>query len=316
MEESEMDLLLYVLGILTGVAISIMYLKRKRIKIQQHFETERNIIQLVESSKDIVYYYQVHPEFKQIYTSPSVEHFLGKGILDILYGVNATPFDIIHPDDLDIINRKVSGNIDYSKPIIQRIRSMDGQYKWFEEHTTPVYEDGVLVAINGIMRNIDDKIELEQRLLYKISHDNLTGMYNRDYFEEQMARYNAEDFADVAIVICDVDNLKLVNDTLGHKKGDELIQRAASSLRLFFEQYGVAARMGGDEFAVILEGYDEHQVQNMIEKYEALLLNEDSYMISIGYAYSESSRNAMEVLYTNADHHMYERKRMRKGILV
>lgn len=311
----------FALGMIIGMIILLVYMKYEKAKWKEVFKHESTIFQLVERSKDIIYYYEVKPAYKHRYTSPSVDNFLGKGTLVELENNPNTPFDIIHPDDYEIMYKKITGDIDYNKGIIQRLRDTEGNYKWFEEHTTPIYENGELIAVQGIMRNIDEKIKLEQDLQYRITHDVLTDVYNRDFFEQTMEKYDQDFDAAVAIVLCDLDELKHLNDNYGHKKGDLLIKESAQLLNQHFINNAIVSRVGGDEFAIILVNTEPVQVELLcrklseeISKYN--VSSEDlEIKMSVGYAYSKHSLGEMERLFTEADQQMYRNKRAKKQLL-
>ncbi|MFZ5924928.1 MAG: sensor domain-containing diguanylate cyclase, partial [Bacillota bacterium] len=97
----------------------------------------------------------------------------------------------------------------------------------------------------------------EERHRHLSMTDSLTGLHNRTYFEQEMHRLEAGSCAPVGIVLCDVDGLKLVNDTLGHDVGDELLLAVAAVFKETFPGGGTVARIGGDEFAMLLPGSDE-----------------------------------------------------------
>ena len=308
-----MNIVYGVLGLFLGCLVTYIFMGYHEKKLKRQFELANNIFQLVEQSKDVIYYYQVKPIHKHLYTSPSVEHFLGKGSLALLYADANTPYDMIHPDEVHIMERKVTNQLDYSKPIIQRLRAMDGTYHWFEEHATPIYENGELIAIQGVMRNIDEKVKLEEDLTYRINHDSLTNIYNRYYFEQQMDFYNEENHH-LTIILCDLDNLKQINDAQGHLQGDRYIQRAANILNECFSPYGTVARVGGDEFAIILPSISDTSMNGLLEKLKATLEKDDSsssvaVKMSIGYASTAHSKHNMEDLYMKADQKMYFEKK-------
>lgn len=145
-------------------------------------------------------------------------------------------------------------------------------------------------------------------------HDSLTDMYNRNYFEQQMQKYCTEINCPVAIVSCDVDGLKQVNDTKGHVEGDKMIQSAATMLKQYFGEHGDVARIGGDEFAVILTNCDEVIVANLCAAFDEFLsaynLEHDLQLsVSVGYAYSNHSFKDMGKLFAQADQQMYKQKR-------
>jgi diguanylate cyclase (GGDEF)-like protein/PAS domain S-box-containing protein len=302
-----------VLGLFLGCLVTYIFMRYREKNLKRQFKLANNIFQLVEQSKDVIYYYQVKPVHKHLYTSPSVEHFLGKGSLALLYDDANTPYEMIHPDEVHIMEHKITNKLDYSKPIIQRLRAMDGTYHWFEEHATPIYENGELIAIQGVMRNIDEKVKLEEDLTYRINHDSLTNIYNRYYFEQQMDFYNEENHT-LTMILCDLDNLKIINDEQGHLQGDRNIQRAANMLNECFSPYGFVARVGGDEFAIILPNTSETSVKGLLDKLKAILEKDDSVSsvpvkMSIGYASTEHSKHSMEELYMKADIKMYFEKK-------
>nr|WP_237458588.1 GGDEF domain-containing protein [Pontibacillus yanchengensis] len=151
-----------------------------------------------------------------------------------------------------------------------------------------------------------------ERLEYQISHDRLTGIYNRDFFENYMKKYDQTDDS-VAMVLCDLDNLKKINDTFGHKQGDELIQNTATLLSSLSESDITVCRVGGDEFALLLTNTSEAEVKLLVNKLIDQLkhFNETTKFpiyLSLGYAYRSNSRAEMENMYMEADQWMYEHK--------
>ncbi len=106
----------------------------------------------------------------------------------------------------------------------------------------------VLVALEDITA----RHKAEEYLRYLGTHDVMTGLYNRMYFQEELKRLGGGRQYPVSILLADLDWLKKVNDTLGHEAGDKLIRRAAEVLKAGFRQEDVVARIGGDEFAVIM----------------------------------------------------------------
>ena len=184
-----------------------------------HRSNRMDLMDLADSSKDVIYHFQFKPEPKYLYISPSIEELLGPGLLEACYQNPLVGYDYIHPEDMALLLKKLEGKIDYSKPILQRWRDHTGKYKWTEEYATPIYEDGELVALMGFIRDVSERVELQQELRYLSSHDILTGIYNRNYFEEIMNRYNNEIDCPIAFIVCDLDELKVINDTFGHATG-------------------------------------------------------------------------------------------------
>ena len=216
--------------LIIGLIIVCLQLNLMRIKLQQQMNRLSPMIQVVENAKDILYYCDTKPKLKYGYLSPVVDNMLGPNSLKEHLKYPDKLYEIVHPDDYEILLKKVTGDLDYSKPIILRLKNTIGEYIWFEEYATPIYENGEVIAVQGIYRNINDKVELQKKLEYKISHDALTNIYNREYFESKFEYYDTENDVAIAIVICDLDELKYINDHFGHKMGDTLIKETANLL--------------------------------------------------------------------------------------
>jgi diguanylate cyclase (GGDEF)-like protein len=167
----------------------------------------------------------------------------------------------------------------------------------------------VLVALEDITA----RKKAEDYLRYLGTHDVMTGLYNRAYFEETLLKLEKQRTEPLSILIADVDGLKTVNDSLGHQAGDSLIRRAAEVLKAALDENLVAARIGGDEFAAFLPGYDEARAQDIVKQIDALVeLNNKYYRepllsISTGTATSQPGLTIQEVI-RMADDAMYDRK--------
>lgn len=314
----------FLIGCITGGIIVSIYHKRVSLKsyrkTQSIKKNQKRIFNLIEKSKDIVYCFQISPEFKFIYLSPSIEKFLGAGLVKECYKNPNNPFELVHPDDINILYDKVYGTLDFDKPIIQRWRNREGKYLWFEEHATPIYSKGKLVAVQGIIRNIDEKIKYQQGLEYKVTHDMLTGLYNKDFFERACYKYNVELNSKVAIIMCDLDNLKITNDIHGHMEGDNLIKEVGAILNKFSSTNSIVARIGGDEFCILLTDLNEACVKKIVDNIDKDIYKFNSINsgvainISTGYSFSEESIGNMEILFKKADSNMYKIKNNKKAI--
>jgi diguanylate cyclase (GGDEF)-like protein/PAS domain S-box-containing protein len=135
----------------------------------------------------------------------------------------------------------------------ETIVDRDGKLLYLEKIETPIFNDtGVVIGIIGIAHDVTSRKEVEVTLRHDSTHDTLTGLYNRAFFDEELERFARSRMFPMSIVMADVNGLKTVNDTLGHEEGDNLIRLAARLILGAFRAEDIVARIGGDEFAVLL----------------------------------------------------------------
>lgn len=167
----------------------------------------------------------------------------------------------------------------------------------------------VLVSI----QDITARKKAEEYLHYLGTHDVMTGLFNRAYFEETIQKLEHSRKDPVSIIVLDLNYLKKTNDTLGHQAGDKLIRRLAEVLTAAFNNGQIAARIGGDEFAIILPRTEEAETAEFIKQVHALMEINNKYYrepilsISIGAATSQPGMN-MERVIQLADDAMYKNK--------
>lgn len=175
-------------------------------------------------------------------------------------------------------------------------------------------EDGRIKGFCGTARDITERIKMEEKLKHLSMHDSLTGLYNRAYFEEELIRVDSRRFLPVSIICIDVNGLKVVNDTLGHKAGDKLLVATAGVIRKPFRSTDMVARVGGDEFMVVLPNTGEAAVANIVKRIRETV---DQYncmdpqipiSVAIGWATRNSAQETMNDILKIADDSMYRDK--------
>ena len=155
----------------------------------------------------------------------------------------------------------------------------------------------------------------QQTLLYSSQHDALTGLFNRAYLDESLQRIIRKGADGVGVICCDLDGLKLINDTLGHAAGDRLLQRTADILKAAVPHSALVVRTGGDEFVIIVAGLDEVNLEavcrRILEACKVSDLTDLPLRLSIGWRYRahcEAESNDLETMLREADDEMYRQK--------
>jgi len=169
-------------------------------------------------------------------------------------------------------------------------------------------------ANEELKAEISERKAAEEKMKYFSMHDPLTGLYNRTYFEEEMQRLEKEYSPDVGLIMCDVDGLKLINDSMGHDKGDSLLIATANLIRSCFRSTDIIARVGGDEFAILLPNASQELLEETYERLQenAVKLNQTlpglPLSLSIGFALRTDPNTSLSQLYVEADNNMYREK--------
>jgi diguanylate cyclase (GGDEF)-like protein/PAS domain S-box-containing protein len=161
--------------------------------------------------------------------------------------------------------------------------------RWTIRSLSPIKNPhtGEIINISIIAKDITEYKQAEEKIRYISFHDSLTGLYNRAYFEEEMKRVNTKRNYPIAIVMADINGLKVVNDALGHNKGDELLKNTAKVLKSVARKEDIIARIGGDEFAIILPHCDENVAQAFCNRFREACKKCNSELkcsIALGYA--------------------------------
>jgi diguanylate cyclase (GGDEF)-like protein/PAS domain S-box-containing protein len=228
----------------------------------------------------------------------------------------------IHPEDQAMVRQKLDDHLQGLSPYFEveyRCRDKDGQYKWIQDRGRAHWDaQGQPIRMVGSSTDITDRKQMEEKLIYYSMRDPLTGLYNRAYFQEELRRLNDGRYAPIAVIVCDVDGLKLYNDSFGHLLGDKLIKKAADLLAKTFRAGDVVARIGGDEFVVLLPHVARETVEKAINRLQASIAESntqtDEFLLSmsIGMSISQDGQVNLTRLFREADSNMY-REKSRRG---
>jgi diguanylate cyclase (GGDEF)-like protein/PAS domain S-box-containing protein len=312
------------------IVLTLRDLSAMRAAESARFETEAKYLALVEGIPAITYIDPVDENQNSIYVSPQVNLLLGISQEEWLGDMYAWRRHV-HPDDIErawdeyveAYNNHESLNHEY------RMVREDGVVIWVSEQASVIRDErGQPSLIQGVIFDITELKKAEEEVSFLAYHDKLTGLPNRVLFEEMLelalARARRHGLG-VGVLYLDLDNFKLVNDSLGHHAGDQLLRELADRLRGCTRETDLVARQGGDEFLLLLsdlEGEGAGAVSQLaiaesvaVRVRDAMLEPFDAsgtpfYTTgSIGISLFPRDGDDAETLMRNADAAMYQAKR-------
>lgn len=191
--------------------------------------------------------------------------------------------------------------------------SRDGTEIPIEESIAPICDE--LGRISGMVLVFKDVIEKKQRqdeIKYLSFHDQLTGLYNRRFYEEELLRLDTQRNLPLSIILGDINGLKLINDSFGHAAGDELIIKAAEAIKKGCRSDDIISRIGGDEFVVLLPQTDAFEASKIIKRIKDLTTGEQVGTLDISVAFGldtkvSTDQNIKEI-FKKAEDQMYHNK--------
>ncbi len=173
-------------------------------------------------------------------------------------------------------------------------------------------EHGQTFGVVMVFRDVSIEKEHQQQILYLSYHDHLTGLYNRRFIEEEMMRLDNSFQLPLAVIMGDVNGLKLTNDVFGHQAGDELLKSMAEVLQESCRPGDIIARWGGDEFLIMLPCTTAEQAQEIMERITARCRDKSvgdmSLNVSLGCAVKTSQDESLVQIIKEAEERMYHRK--------
>ncbi len=289
-------------------------------------EAEARYRNLIEQIPAVVY---ADEGDRTTYVNPQIERILG--VTPEAYKADPDLWlRMVHPDDRERVEAQsdaflagVGGDLDD-----YRMVRPDGRVVWVRDRAYAQRdEEGRAVFEHGILFDVTELKDAEARVAHMAYHDGLTSLANRQLFEETLIlaieRAKRDDTA-VAVVFLDLDNFKLVNDSLGHHAGDLMLQELAERLHSCIRETDLVARQGGDEFLLLLADLDHDVIDDAARRVarrvndvlaEPFELNGTEFHArgSIGISTFPRDAHDAETLLRNADIAMYRAKRLEPG---
>jgi diguanylate cyclase (GGDEF)-like protein/PAS domain S-box-containing protein len=222
----------------------------------------------------------------------------------------------LHPEDEMWVTRQLNG-LSPENPSCSlecRVIMPDDSTRWLQWTHRAIYnKSDIIIDFQSVGRDITDQKTAQESLTFLSQHDTLTGLYNRLYFEQELKRQELS-VNPTGLIMCDVDGLKLINDTMGHEQGDRMLRVVSALMKSCFRGGDILARVGGDEFAAIVPHATPKLLEDRIRAIRDAVTSHNKFCqefpvsISLGYAFRRDPRIPLLEVFKEADDNMYREK--------
>ena len=299
-------------------AVELLQLKEE---LQQVRQSEERYALAAQGANDGVWDWNL--QTNQVFFSQRWKAMLGYPV----DGLSDRPeewFDRIHPDDLHWVKHEMTAHLDQRVAQFEcqhRMLHQGGEYRWVLSRGSAIWnEERRAIRIAGSQTDITTWKQAEEKLVYEALHDTLTGLPNRIFLMERLrqALQLAKRHSDYlfAVLFIDLDRFKVINDSLGHMIGDQLLVAISQRISNCLRPTDTIARLGGDEFVILLADVNDRdsatRVADRLQEELLLPFNLEGHEVfsaaSVGIAFSSASYDRPEDLLRDADIAMYRAK--------
>jgi diguanylate cyclase (GGDEF)-like protein/PAS domain S-box-containing protein len=277
--------------------------------------------QMVEQTLIVIYIKAADRSGSILYISPQIEALTGYPPDEWVEDKNLWE-KLLHPDDRDSVQSEIRRMNETRQPSASEYRMIarKGQVVWVRDEAVLVKDEkGKPRFWQGVLHDITQRKRREEELWAQSTQDSMTGLHSRAFFDAELARLQNSRLFPISVVMMDMDGLKMVNDSRGHAAGDELLRQTGLLLRGSFRSEDIIARIGGDEFAILLPDTDAVEADAIITRLKANLAAYNRnhpdlpISISIGAASGQKGTSLSELL-KQADEIMYQQKTWRRKV--
>ena len=308
--------------LLGEIGVSRDFTERRRVR-DQIAEREKRLMMALQGASLGVWDWDI-PSGRMLF-SPLWASMLGRRVEDLPPDI-ATWEALVHPDDWGDIQAALEphlrGETD-SYTAEYRLRHAGGHWVWVMDAGRVLErdDDGKPLRAVGVHQDISERKSMEASLLHLATSDPLTGLWNRRHFTEvvngelgRVRRHGVQ----AGLMLLDLDHFKRINDTRGHAAGDEVLRHFAGIVSRHLREADVFARLGGEEFAVLLPCVDDaagavraaERVRDLIASTPAIVDDVPlPFSVSIGVAMLDADDAGFDAVFTRADEALYEAKR-------
>ncbi|MDQ7834739.1 MAG: EAL domain-containing protein [Humidesulfovibrio sp.] len=269
--------------------------------------------------------FQITPEFRYLSANPAMAHILGYDTPEDLIAELSVKSPYVEPNRRQefLALMEESGRVQNFE---SQVRTRDGSVLWISENARKVVDNtGRVLFYEGFVSDITLRKQAENKLMHQAFHDSLTGLPNRllfmDHLRMAMERARRRPNFRFAVLYMDLDRFKVINDSLGHDIGDQLLRHVAQALMACARSTDTVARFGGDEFAILLEDITAHRdailfCRRVLEDIAQPMDLDGREVVtsgSLGIVLRTEAYERPEALLRDADTAMYHAKAMGKS---
>lgn len=289
-------------------------------------ESERSKSSILANLPGMSYRCNLDRDWTMQYVSQGCYKLTGYKPESLLYNRDISFNELIAPAFREMIWEHCS-DTNRSNPqfnLEYRLIRATGEIIWVMETGHFVYNYlGEVEALEGLIIDITDRKNSEQKAEYLLYHDLPTGIYNRNFFDKERDRLDTDEYLPISIIFADINGLKSVNNSLGHTFGDQVIKETARKLKESCREEDLLFRLGGDEFGILLPNTDELtcerivlQVQESCSEHNVTVKNEMAKInLSLGCATKDIPEVSLESVVQLAEENMYRRKLLERKSL-
>ncbi|MGL6341576.1 MAG: two-component system response regulator, partial [Waterburya sp.] len=287
-------------------------------------ESEEKLESILNSLEEVVWSAEVATS-SLLFLNPAAQSVYGRSVDELLNNPNLR-LESIHPEDRDRVELSLASSFNHNHDLEYRIVQPNGEIRWVWERSRLIFDPtGVANRRDGIISDITERKKIESELSYEAKHDSLTNLPNRSAFLERVeqALKQTQKNPDYifAVLFIDLDRFKIVNDSLGHLIGDELLIVVAQILTSCCRASDFVARLGGDEFTILLDAIKTIEEANQISERIQTKLNTPFNLqghtvftsASIGIVEVDHQYQDSSAILQNADLAMYRAKSQGKA---
>lgn len=290
----------------------------ERIRWEEELrQSEEKYRLITENVADVITVYNM-TKGQYVYISPSIQRLRGFTLEEAM--IEEVTVSIV-PESLHSFEEAMlkhmeefisqPDSINHYTNDVQMFRK-NGSRLWVEISTRFQYNaEGDIESVN-IIRNIEERKKSEEDLRQLSYYDQLTGLYNRRYYEEELHRLDTHRNLPIALVMADLNGLKLTNDAFGHQEGDLLLKKIAKVIKKACRSDEIISRIGGDEFVILMPKTSLEDAKKIIERINHLVLEEEVehgiLSLSIGCSVKETISEKMHEVFRKSEDDMYRHK--------